>query len=141
MTTTKNRRPDLSEFQHRLHTVALLDGAAEIPAPDPDSPGGIVLNAAIIRYAVDPFGRLRRGCPHAEPGVAAMLLLDEAKPQVRCIECAILDSPTLTVDQDLCRVCGTGSRRFFELTWLTPDNLTITVNICPLCQRDLTGVN
>lgn len=142
MTTTKPRRhPELSEFQYHLHDVALRDGAREIRTPNPDSPGGIALRSAITRYAVDGFGRLRRGCPHTQPGVPAMLLLDENTPKVRCIECAIADPPTLNVDLDICRLCGTGSRRFCELTWLTPDNLTITVNLCPLCERDLTGMN
>ena len=138
MTKTKKRRANLSTFQQDLHALALAHGAYQVPTPGPDTPAGIALNAAVVRYASDGFGRLRLGCPHAGPGQPAFLLLDEDVPRVRCLGCIMDSPPVLTADLDICRLCGTGSRRFSELIWLVAhDDLTVSINVCLLCSRDL----
>ena len=54
------------------------------------------------------------------------------------LDCILADPPELTTDLAVCRLCGTSYRRFHKLIWMQPgDGLTISINVCLLCSRDL----
>lgn len=145
MPTTKTKPPKLSTFQRDLSDFAVSrSGYAWRNPPDPKSTGAAALNAAITRYAVDPFSRpatLRRGCSHAQPGTPGILFLDAEHPAVLCVGCLIAWPPAMSeADRDICRVCGTASKRFAEhLLLLADQDLTVSVNCCPLCEHDLSA--
>ena len=111
--------PALSAFQRDLTDFAVSrSGYTWRSPPDPSTPGSAALSAAITRYATDPFtGALRRGCSHAQPG-----MLDAERPAVLCIGCLIAWPPAMSdADRDICRVCGTVSKRFAEHLLLLSD--------------------